>query len=213
VEPMTLPGTYSDDRGSTAVTWTIASSVRPGWDGRFEVTGTVRGVRVSGAHFGALECDDPPGDLPVNPAGELARGTVTVQAPAIMYGAVPGQARLVIEFRLGEGTYEPLVFARLTVDGAEYSQERDEILEAVLGDLARQIEPHRWECCLTCLLSDYSPGGVDLMGMRCHRDARSSYLAVRSKSDYWGVQVTEEVPEFYHCDSFEPRIPGTGYRG
>jgi Family of unknown function (DUF6304) len=213
VEPMTLPGTYSDDQGSTPVTWTIASSVRPGWDGRFEVTGTVRGVRVSGAHFGALECDDPPGDLPVNAAGELARGTVTVQAPAIMHGAVPGQARLVIEFRLGEGTYEPLVVARLTVDGAEYSQEREEILEAVLGDLARQIEPQRWECCLTCLLSDYSPGGVDLMGMRCHRDARSSYLAVRSKSDYWGVPVTEEVPEFYHCDSYEPRIPGTGYRG
>ena len=28
-----------------------------------------------------------------------------------------------------------------------------------------------------------------------------------------GETVTEEVPEFYHCDSYEPRIPGTGYRG
>ena len=33
------------------------------------------------------------------------------------------------------------------------------------------------------------------------------------KADYWGVPVTEEVPEFYRCDSYEPRIPGTGYRG
>jgi hypothetical protein len=210
---MTLPGTYSDDRGSTPVTWTIASSVRPGWDGRFEVTGTVRGVRVSGIHFGALECDDAPGDLPVNAAGELARGTVTAQIPVIIHGAVPGQARLVIEFRPRQGIYEPVVAARLTADGAEYSQEREEILEAVLGDLARQIEPLRWECSLTCLLSDYSPLGVDLADMRRHRDARSRYLAVRSKSDYWGVPVTEEVPEFYHCDSYEPRIPGTGHRG
>lgn len=210
---MTLPGMYSDDRDSTPVTWTIASSVRPGWDGRFEVAGTVRGVRVSGIHFGALESEGPPGDLPVNAAGELARGTVTAQIPVIIRGVAPGQARLVIEFRLGEGVREPIVGARLTVDGVEYSQEREEILEGVLGDLARQIEPLLWECCLTCLLSDYSPGGVDLMGMRCHRDARSRYLAVRSKRDYWGVPVTEEVPEFYRCGSYERRIPGTGYRG
>ena len=213
MEPMTLPGAYSDDRGSTPVTWTIASSARPGWDGRFEVAGTVRGVRVSGIHFGALECDDPRGDLPVNAAGELARGTVTVQVPVIIHGAVPGQARLVIEFRLEEGRYEPVVGATLTVDGTEYRQERVDVLEEVLGDLARQVEPLRWECCLTCLLSDYSPLGVDLVGMRCHRGARSRYLAVRSKSDYWSVPVTEDVPEFYHCDSYEPRIPGTGYRG
>ena len=107
MEPMTLPGTYSDDRGSTPVTWTIASSVRPGWDGRFEVTGTVCGVRVSGIHFGALECDDPPRDLPVNAADVLARGTVRVQIPVITHGAVPGQAWLVIEFRLGEASTSP----------------------------------------------------------------------------------------------------------
>jgi|SRR5712671_6807192 len=155
---MTLPGTYSDDRGSTPVTWTIASSVRPGWDGRFEVTGTVRGVRVSGAHFGALERDDPPGS-----AGQCGgrTGTRYRHGPGSSDHAwcSPWPGTLVIEFRLGEGTYEPLVVARLTVDGAEYSQEREEILEAVLGDLARQIEPQRWECCLTWLLSDYSPGG------------------------------------------------------
>ncbi len=131
----------------------------------------------------------------------------------IIHGAVPGQARFVIEFRLGEGIYEPVVGARLTADGAQYGQEREEIGKAVLGDPARQIERLRWECCLTCLLSDYSPAGVDLVGVRCHRDARFRYLAVRSKSDYWGVPVTEEVPEFCHCGSYEPRIPGTGYRG
>jgi hypothetical protein len=210
---MTLPGTYSDGRGSTSVTWTIVSSGRAGWDGRFEVAGTVRGVRVSGPHFGALECDGPSEAVSVNAAGELARCIVTVQVPVIIRGVAPEQTRLVIGFRLGEGIWEPIVSTTLTMGAAEYGQEREETLEVVLGDLARQVEPARWECCLTCLLSDYSPGGVDLMGMRCHRNARSRYLAVRSKRDYWGVPVTEEVPEFYHCDSYEPRIPGTGYRG
>lgn len=179
MEPMTLPGTYSDGRGSTSVTWTIASSTRPGWDGRFEVTGTVRGVRVSGPRFGALECDGPSAAVPVNAAGELARCIVTAQVPVIIRGVAPGQSRLVIEFRLGGGIWEPIVGATLTVGGAAYRQEREEILEVVLGDLARQAEPARWECCLACLLSDYSPGGVDLMGMRCHRNARARYLAVR----------------------------------
>lgn len=49
------------------------------------------------------------------------------------------------------------------------------------------------------------------MGMRCHRGAREQYLAVRSKADYWGLPVTEEVPEFYCCASYETREPGTGF--
>ena len=49
--------------------------------------------------------------------------------------------------------------------------------------------------------------------MRCHRDAKTHYLSVHSKRDYWGVPVTEEVPEFYRCEQYEKRRPGTGYRG
>lgn len=66
---------------------------------------------------------------------------------------------------------------------------------------------------MTCLYSDYSPGGHGLMGIRCHRDAKDQYLKVRSKADYWPVPVTEEVPETYLCDEYQLRIPGTGYRG
>lgn len=45
--------------------------------------------------------------------------------------------------------------------------------------------------------------------IRCHRGALSQYLAVRSKGDYREVPVTEEVPEFYRCPSYEPRRQGT----
>jgi hypothetical protein len=39
------------------------------------------------------------------------------------------------------------------------------------------------------------------------------YLAVRGKADYFAVPLTEDVPEFYRCRRWEPRTPGTGYRG
>jgi hypothetical protein len=68
-------------------------------------------------------------------------------------------------------------------------------------------------CCVTCLYSDYSPGGHGLMGMSCHRGAKDQYLAVRSKHDYWSVPVTENVMESYLCPEYQRRIPGTGYRG
>ncbi|HEV8650852.1 MAG TPA: hypothetical protein VG276_16000 [Actinomycetes bacterium] len=51
------------------------------------------------------------------------------------------------------------------------------------------------------------------MGMRCHRDAKQQYLAVKSKHDYWSVPVIEEVMETYLCPEYQRRTPGTGYRG
>ena len=102
-----------------------------------------------------------------------------------------------------------------------------ELYDCVLsGDLPCTLavgEQHRLEqalppgaqlaCCATCLFSDYSPGGHGLTGIRCHRDAKDQYLAVRSKRDYWSVPVTEDVPETYLCDEYQRRVPGTGYRG
>lgn len=51
------------------------------------------------------------------------------------------------------------------------------------------------------------------MGMRCHRGAKTQYLAVRSKREYWSVPVTEDVMETYRCPEYSTRIPGTGYHG
>ena len=93
-------------------------------------------------------------------------------------------------------------------------QVNDDWIEDGLLRLQDSLPPHaRLVCCATCLLSDYSPGGHSLIGMRCHRDAKEQYLAVRSKADYWSVPVTEEVPETYLCSDYHIRIAGTGYRG
>jgi hypothetical protein len=118
-----------------------------------------------------------------------------------------------LTFHLGAGSYEPVVDAALTTEESTVTTSQEERLEVVLGALVNQMDGPSWECCLTCGLSDYSPGGNGIVGMRCHRDARSQYLASRGKWEYWAVPVTEEVPEFYWCDRFEQRLPGTGYRG
>ena len=134
-----LPGGFQDSRGTSTCTWVIGDSRLPGWQGRFDVAATVRGIAVHAAAFDGLEPDDvseAAGVLDLNTAGEL-RGVVTGQLPV-------------------------------------------QLMSDDTGTL---------------------------------RDNRDQYLAVRGKLDYRAVPVTEDVPEFYVCDEFEARRPGTEYRG
>jgi hypothetical protein len=90
----------------------------------------------------------------------------------------------------------------------------DEWFEGGVLRLAKLLPPGmHLICCATCLFSDYSPGGHGLFGMLCHRNSKQQYLAAGSKAEYWHVPVTEEVMETHHCDEFQHRVPGTGYRG
>jgi Family of unknown function (DUF6304) len=213
MESMSLDGSYTDDAGTEPVTWLIADSTRPGWSGRYEVTTEIRGVAFSGSDFTDLEPDTPSSALTLNAAGEIDNCEVKVRVPTALHGPGDPQAHLSLTFHVGAGTYEPVVDAEIETGQTTASTSQEERLEEVLGALVEQLGEVEWECCLTCGLSDYSPGGNGIMGMRCHRDARSQYLSVQSKMEYWGVPVTEEVPEFYRCDASERRRPGTGYRG
>ena len=213
MEPMSLEGSYEDASGTEPVTWTIADSTRPGWSGRYEVTAEIRGVRVSGDSFTDLEPDTPTAALSLNGAGEVDHCKVRVDVATRVKGPGGPQGHLSLTFHLGAGTYEAVIDAEMTTDQGTVANTQEERLEEVLGALVPQLGEVKWECCLTCGLSDYSPGGNGVMGMRCHRDAGGQYLSVQSKMEYWGVPVTEEVPEFYRCDQYEQRRPGTGYRG
>ena len=101
----------------------------------------------------------------------------------------------------------------VTINGITYEVVDDWFEDGMLRLEAEIPAGVRLVACITCLYSDYSPGGHGLMGMSCHRDAKSQYLAVGSKADYWNVPVTEEVPETYSCPEYKRRVPGTGYRG
>lgn len=72
------------------------------------------------------------------------------------------------------------------------------------------------QTCITCGLSDYSPYGHGSFGsLACFRDAADDYRRVCSKAGIFAIwgRLTEFVQETHHCDHYEPRIPGSGYRG
>lgn len=222
VETITAPGTFEDERGIEAIMWTIGPSDRAGWRGRFEVRSRIRGVEVWGFDFDVLEPDDANDAgvvaLPLNSGGELANCVLAGELPCVIENEGVRQP-FVVHFRLD---------LRPNPDRTSHDQKNLMMSAGIAGDdvvvtddwfedatlrLDRALRPRRMICCATCLYSDYSPAGHGLLGMRCHRDAKERYLAVRSKRDYFDVAVTEDVPETYLCDEYAVRIPGTGYRG
>lgn len=223
MESLSFGGRYVDADGSESITWLIRDSDRLGYAGRYEIATTIRGVGVWGSDFDGLEPADATAQgvrevLHLNRADELVACVLSGDLPCV---AEVGEqlVAVVVHFELDlsqdpnlkPGSPENLRLSTV-LNGTEQTVLDDWFEDGVLR-LDEALRPHRLRCCVTCLYSDYSPGGHGLMGMRCHRDAREQYLGVRSKADYWSVPVTEEVPETYLCDQYRARVPGTGYRG
>lgn len=218
MERSVFPGVYSDDRGSEDVRWSIEPSTRRGWSGRFEVRAVIRGIEVWGADLDGLEptsLDEARAVLPLSQADELSRCVLSGELPCIVTAGevvAASTIRFVLDLRHQERPENRLTLS-CVVDGTEFAV-TDSSFEDGVQRLEKQLpDGVEVRACVTCLFSDYSPGGHGLMGIRCHRGAKSQYLAVRSKVDYWPVPVTEEVPETHLCPEYERRIPGTGYRG
>ncbi len=219
MQPIVFPGQYEDASGTEPVEWRIVPSSRPGWDRRFEIHAEIRGVHVWGADFDGLDAEgtaDAGSRLALNQVDELSNCVLSGDLPCTV--TVSGVTRpSTIRFVLDLSPPLDPSLANLTlaceIDGATYAVSGTWFEDGLLR-LERSFPPdHQLVACLTCLYSDYPPGGHGLTGMQCHRDAKTQYLAVRTKADYWGVPVTEDVPETYLCDEYERRVPGTGYRG
>ena len=221
--PFSTPGLYVDSQGSESIEWSIIPSRRrspPGHGPGYELHTTIRGVACWGYDFDGLEPADREEavavGLSVDDFGNLIENAVSGDLPCVISRQGTRSASTVnFELRNEEG---PRLAAgnlslRLHLDDVEYQVVDDwfedgvQRLEAALPGGVQLV------CCVTCLFSDYSPGGHGLMGMSCHRGAKEQYLAVRSKADYWSVPVTEDVMETHLCEDYERRTPGTGYRG
>ena len=150
---------------------------------------------------------------------ELAECVLTGDLPcAVDVGGRPIAATVRFTLALGQAARSNVAAPRnleltLELDSGVFQVQDDWFEDAMLRLTASLPEGTSLRCCVTCLYSDYSPGGHGLSGMACHRDAKEQYLAVRSKLDYWSVPVTEDVLETYLCPEYERRRPGTGYRG
>jgi hypothetical protein len=222
MERFSFSGGYQDRHGREAIDWRVEPSDRQGpWPG-YELHTVIRGVAFWGYDLDSLEPADHAAahaaGFSLQPTGDLYRCILTGDLPCALDEAgriVPGT----VSFRLDLYPPGPAVFnpknlqLATTVRGQRFEVTDDWFEDGVLRLEGAVPAPVRLVCCVTCQLSDYSPLGHGLMGMRCHRDAKQQYLAVRSKQDYWNVPVTEEVPETYRCPQYQRRVPGTGYRG
>ena len=221
IDTLIFPGGYRDHAGYEAITWRVEGSRRyklPSLD----IFTTIHGIALQGGDFDGLEPVEPSapaGTLPLNQAGELTGCVLSGDLPCT--AAVGGQRRpATIAFSLDlhpgtavlPGSAHTLTLS-MVLDGVTY-EVADDWFEDGIQRLERALPRGALlVCCVTCLFSDYSPGGHGLTGICCHRGAKEQYLAVGSKADYWAVPVTEEVPETYLCEEYKRRIPGTGYRG
>ena len=221
MERFSFQGDYEDGQGREAIIWQVEPSNRRGAPG-YEFHTVIRGVRFWGYDFDGLEpaAHDAArtAGFSLSQGGDLKDCILTGELPCRVNQAgrmVPG----VVSFRLdlyphGAEVYSPKnLQLAMTIRGERFEVTDDWFEDGVLALEKALPAEVQLVCCVTCLFSDYSPGGHGLMGMRCHRDAKQQYLAVRSKHDYWSVPVTEDVMETYLCPEYQRRIPGTGYRG
>lgn len=218
-----FPGRYEDAGGSEDITWTVRPSTRrspPGQAG-FELHTVIRGVPFWGYDFDGLSADDAAAASNAGLADDLFGRDAP---PCVLSGDLPcvieRQGRRMgttISFSLDVGPVSDpnAKILRLSTTFEDRTYEvADEWFEDGLQRLEGELpEGLTLVCCVTCLFSDYSPGGPGLLGMFCHRGAKEQYLAVQSKHDYWYVPRTEEVMETHLCPEYERRVQGTGYRG
>ncbi|MFE4922321.1 DUF6304 family protein [Streptomyces sp. NPDC056661] len=220
--PQSFAGGYADEHGTEAIMWRfepLAGGLFPS----YEIRSTVRGVGIRGCDFDGLEPVDAlaagKAGLSVDRSGDLTSCVLSGALPCTIEGprgVQPCLVRFTLDLRQREESAPgPAGNLRLSieVEGATLEVADDWFEDGLLRLAAALPGGFRLRSCVTCLFADYSPGGHSLMGIRCHREGKAQYLAVRGKSDYWPVPVTEEVPETYLCGEFEPRVSGTGYRG
>lgn len=84
-------------------------------------------------------------------------------------------------------------------------------LKALLAPLGATMKN-----CFGCQFSDYHVVGSCFFGhMMCFKNVRNEYQRVQNKREYLDVidRFEREVQETWLCEDFEPRKPGTGYRG
>jgi hypothetical protein len=107
------------------------------------------------------------------------------------------------------------IFLKIVYNSKEFLG-TSSLFEGAADQINRQIDGEFViKNCFWCLYSDYGVAGQGLAGsMSCFLKYKDEYLQIKGKDEYMELpDDTPRVQEIYSCDSFEPRKPGTGYRG
>jgi hypothetical protein len=76
-------------------------------------------------------------------------------------------------------------------------------------------DEYQFKNCYGCMFGDYSVFGQNSFGtMLCFANQKDQYNKVINKDEYMELLLPDrQVQEIYCCDQYEPRKPGSGYRG
>ncbi|MEU7138619.1 DUF6304 family protein [Nocardia sp. NPDC046473] len=217
-------GSYADDRGVEPLVWQFVPTTGDVGHARsFFIRTVIRGMLVTGGAFDGLEPDDAHAAAAALPLlNETDDKYACVLYRCVLHADLPCAAEIdgdrrsaIVRFTVDLRADRPPLNQHFAVhlDGTTYEVDVDGGLDEGLARLAAAFPPNiHLICCHTCQFAGYSPYiGYDMVGINCHREARTRYLAVRSKRDYTPDLITEEVPENYLCPEYRFRIPGTGF--
>lgn len=214
-------GVYTDQLGSEKIE--IAN------DGETLRT-TIRGFEFRGHSFDGLEPIDVAHAVAsnlfiVNPCGnDLCGCQLTARIPIILVQHEQQlEGSLDMELRLGMPTSNggiddetlrlTLHYSHQVIESAGHIGFFEDHLLDIQGKLDEGV---RLKCCFGCQFGDYGVAGNGLFGgLLCFKNIKDSYQNMRTKNDYLQFirNYDRAVQETYVCPDFEPRKPGTGYRG
>lgn len=115
----------------------------------------------------------------------------------------------------GQGIEHEYIKAGFIINGQNFEGKGD-FVEIVFDQISKQFnDRYQFKNCYGCMFGDYSVYGQSSFGgMLCYVLQKEEYLQVKSKNDYTLLSgEISLVQETYLCEKYEPRTPGTGYRG
>lgn len=115
----------------------------------------------------------------------------------------------------GQGIEHEYIKASFIINGQNF-EGTGEYVEAVFDQISKQFnDRYQFKNCYGCMFGDYSVYGQSgFGGMLCYVLQKEEYLKVKTKNEYTVLSgEISMVQETYICEKYEPRKPGTGYRG
>jgi len=115
----------------------------------------------------------------------------------------------------GEGIEHEYIKASFIIAGQNFEGTGDYV-EDVFDKISKQFnDKYQFKNCYGCMFGDYSVYGQSGFGaMLCYVLQREEYLKVKTKKEFAILSgEVSQVQETFLCERYEPRKPGTGYRG
>lgn len=202
--PWRTVGQFMDGSGTTRAVVELEAN---------RITISVRGAVLAGWTIDELELVDnqdsetPP--VAVDDFDCLSEGVLTFEQPVlVLLMGRPVDAALwhTLEFRAAPGS--PAVHLQLTVGDNRFAAPRSHFeYDGAVADLVRTLpDDVELRICGTCDLGEVGATMTNPSGLYCYRNAQAPFFAIKTKSEWIGVQgLSEQVEDWHHCPQWRKR--------